>query len=99
MDVTVRSGDAEIASVTDNGSMAVGEQDNTSGKGTSLKVDNNRAEPRALQLNSPIGTEGFLKIDHVTIISNTASSEAAQVNHPVSQANFDKIFNAYWARG
>ncbi|KAI3394131.1 hypothetical protein diail_3184 [Diaporthe ilicicola] len=95
---TVRLKDSDIASLTDNDSTVVDNQGNAPKNGTSLTVDNNLADDRALQLNAPIGTEGFLKVDHVTIINNRALKEAYQVNHAVSQANFDKILEARLGR-
>lgn len=88
----MRLRDSDIASLSDGDSTLVDGAGDT--KSTSRTVDNNIADDFALQLNAPIGTEGFVEVDHLVITNNKALKDAYQVNHAVSQDNFDKLMAA-----
>lgn len=60
-------------------------------QGTSCTVKGNKSDDESLQVNSPIGTSGFTKFDHISIIDNMSLKKSIQVNHPISETMFDKI--------
>lgn len=57
--------------------------------GTSSRiVRNNLTYNQALQVNAPIGTEGWREVNSLTIKDNVARDESTQINHAVGKDVF-----------
>ena len=51
-------------------------------------VLNNTALDQAVQVNAPIGTEGWIEVEDLTIKDNVAKGYSTQINHAVSRDDF-----------
>ncbi|PSN58670.1 hypothetical protein BS50DRAFT_580568 [Corynespora cassiicola Philippines] len=58
---------------------------------TSRIVAENTSEEQALQINGPIGKEGWWEVSNLEIRNNKALSKAIQVNHGISVDTFDRL--------
>jgi len=92
--------------VQDNGTVALNSEDikDISGIDVPLSdatlpntlriVYNNLTEDQALQINGPIGKDGWLEASHLLIEENKAHGDSIQVNHAIPESVFDKLLLA-----
>ncbi|KAF2640902.1 hypothetical protein P280DRAFT_480369 [Massarina eburnea CBS 473.64] len=61
---------------------------------TSRIVVGNVTEEQALQINGPIGEEGWWEVSHLKIRNNRASGKSIQINHGMSMDIFEQLLRA-----
>lgn len=58
-----------------------------------VTVRDNLTLDQAIQINGPIGKEGFIKPRHTEILNNVASGQSCQINYAVSVERWNEALN------
>lgn len=65
-----------------------------SGNSTKRIVVDNLTLDQALQINGPIGEDGWREVSHLVVERNNASGTSIQLNHAVSRQDFKDLLAA-----